>query len=51
LETGNLWLGRGGFHVSQEFVDARETFGGVVALECVVFHFSADVSDVFPPVT
>jgi hypothetical protein len=36
LETGNPWLGRYGFHVSREFVDAGETLGGVVTFECHV---------------
>jgi hypothetical protein len=36
VETGNLLLGRDGFHVSREFVDAGETLGGVVTFECHV---------------
>jgi hypothetical protein len=36
LETGDLWSGRGGLVLSHKLIDARETFGGVVAFKCHV---------------
>jgi hypothetical protein len=36
LETSDLLNGRDGFVLRHEFVDARETLGGVVAFECHV---------------